>query len=267
MSKDKASHSICPLPEPAQLDLAFNVPTPLSVHNAAGQPDNVVDTPSVELTAEEALKAFVEEVGVEPFVVDCISRMAVGALLAWLHKEALTSERQTHGLLHQCCSKYGVEAGFHLCGILEASKLEEPGEVWEILSHTLSSDEWKPFEAVTQQWMAERSAARKALDENRRDRKLDEEFARIRFHPQINKYGLIFLESLAGQVTLARDLFRSGVLLEMVLTRQKMAEDYVMNAVCDLGEDLQLAQREAEREYLLIPDEVTAPNLSNWGNS
>ena len=77
---------------------------------------------------------------------------------------------------------------------------------------------------------------------------------------------MTFLKSLAGRITLARDLFKSGTLLETVLARQKMAEDYIENAVCDFNEDMQLAEMEATREYLLIPDEATAPDLNNWDN-
>lgn len=149
LSEERPPYPTEQVPRLAQLDFGFSM-TPAPT------------TDTCEATAENAPKLFVEEMGVEPSVVEYISRMAVRAALASLHREALTNERETHGLLQHCYWEYGTEGCFHLCGILEASQFDEPGDGWEILNHTRPLDEWKPFMAVVEKWLAERTDEQKA---------------------------------------------------------------------------------------------------------
>lgn len=54
-----------------------------------------------------------------------------------------------------------------------------------------------------------------------------------------------------------------GRLLEETMEHQRAASTYAKHQVLDVHWDPDIAQMEAEREFLLIPDAKTAPNLLN----
>lgn len=164
MAEDKVSYDPDRAPDPRQLDLGFGtLPTPVT--------DADIATEKQRATAEDALRAVVTELGIEPQLADFISGLAVRAALESFHRQALTNERETQGLLHQCYWDYGAEGCFHLCGILEASRLIEPGDGWEILAHTRPRAEWEPFQAAVKTWVTERTEKRKAMDQSGRLRR------------------------------------------------------------------------------------------------
>lgn len=251
------------------LDLDFE-PTP-AAHvaknaEADAEADKAVQEP--EPLAEEALRQLTQEEGLDPGLVYHISRLAVKSALASLHKEALTNERETYGLLHYCLKQYGAEACFHLCGILERSQLGEREIGWETLGRALPQREWEPFYRVAEGWLTERSETRIELDQSREDEVWQQELENLKSNPEVDRNGKTFLDSLLGRPTLAKALVQSRRLLEEVLGRQQAASTYTEHMVIDLHQDPDKSQWEAEREYLLLPDEASAPNLNlnNWDN-
>ena len=263
--EDAPTLSETPGPVHTQLDLTFDALLRAEASGPNPPDTGVNEAPKEpEPTGEEALKRLMEQEDLDPGLIDYISRMAVRVALASLHREALTNEREIHGLLHYCLKHYGAEGCFHLCGILEQAHRREPGEGWETLEHALPQSAWDPFRTAAEGWLAERSEERKEIDDSQEATAWEQELVNLTRHPEVNRNGRTFLTSLANRPTLAAGLVEAGTLLETMLERQKAAGDYVEHQVLDLHQDLQVAQVEAEREYLLLPDEASAPSLLNW---
>ena len=94
----------------------------------------------------------------------------------------------------------------------------------------------------------------------------EQEIRKVIQNPKVNQNGLTFLESLRNRPELAGDLTQKGILLKTVLNRQRQATDYYIHAVNNQNQDPIAAQRDAEREFLLIPTTEAAPNLHNQEN-
>ena len=73
-------------------------------------------------------------------------------------------------------------------------------------------------------------------------------------HQDVDGIGRTFLADLRNRPELARGLVRTGRLLEETMERQRAASTYTEHQVLDLHQDPDIAQMEAEREFLLIPD-------------
>lgn len=86
----------------------------------------------------------------------------------------------------------------------------------------------------------------------------------LAYHQDVDPNGRTFLANLRNRLELARVLVREGRLLEETMERQRAASAYTEHQVLDLHQDPDIAQMEAEREFLLIPDAKTAPDLLNW---
>lgn len=256
-----------------QLDLTFDAAPALG------------DQHSLELQAEakpllqsrpelegDILWQIVAATGVEPPLIQQI----VGAALASLHKESLLNEHDIYGMLLKCSKAFGTEACYHLNGLLRQGLLQQGhveslAEGWfETVTGCCPREEWEPLDGQVEGWLAERSDERKESDqyredeESREDEVWEQEVKALTHHQDVDGNGRTFLTSLRNRPELARGLVRTGRLLEETMERQRAASAYTEHQVLELHQDPDIAQMEAEREFLLIPNAKTAPNLLNW---
>ena len=260
-------------PHPNQLDMTFDaVPTlghQLSLQLQA-EAKALLQSRS-ELEAD-ILWQIVAATGVEPPLIQQI----VGMALASLHKESLLSEQDIYGMLLKCSQAFGTEACYHLNGILRQGLLQQEhveslAEGWfETVTRYCPREEWEPLSYQVEGWLAERSAERKEDDQygekekNREEEVWEQELEALTHHPDVDGNGRIFLANLRNRPQLARGLIGAGRLLEETMERQRAASAYTEHQVLELHQDPNIAQMEAEQEFLLIPNAKTAPNLLNW---
>lgn len=250
-----------------QLDLTFDkAPTPDSQHRLKLKAEAKAILQSCPELEVDIFWQIVAATGVEPALIQQI----VGAALASLYRESLLNEQDIYGMLLKCSKAFGTEACYHLNGILSQGLLqkghvESLAEGWyETVTRYCPREEWEPLYDKVEGWLAERSNKRKESDQYREVEVWQQELENIKYNSEIDRNGRTFLGSLLGRPTLAKALLRNGGLLEEVLERQRAASTYWEHMVLDLHEDPEKSQLEAEQEFLLIPDEKTAPSLNNW---
>jgi hypothetical protein len=94
----------------------------------------------------------------------------------------------------------------------------------------------------------------------------EQELDNLRKNPKVDSNGTLFLDQLRNRPQLARELVASGRLRVETLRRQRLASEMAEHLVLGQGAEPHQAQRDAEREYLMIPDTEQAPNLNNQAN-
>lgn len=109
------------------------------------------------------LSAMAAEVGCDEEQV----RQTATVLLRELHRISRCDERSATGMLLECLFVLGDEACYHLGGILDEADRSEDKLIPETMRRMPA--DFKQYFPIMEQWLEERTAERKLLDEMWRD--------------------------------------------------------------------------------------------------
>jgi hypothetical protein len=94
-------------------------------------------------------------------------REVVHLALEALHKIAVCDERNVTAALMESCWIFGDGACYHLGGILEEARIGGGSDLpWSEFFARFSPDTWHQFKPIFDQWMKDRTEARKSLDDD-----------------------------------------------------------------------------------------------------
>jgi hypothetical protein len=95
-----------------------------------------------------------------------MTQAVMTAGLRALHRHAFCEAEGTSGAILECFLNFGAQAAYHLGGLLEQARVNcDPDLPWSETLMRIDSDAGNRHRMFVQEWVPQRSPARKLLDE------------------------------------------------------------------------------------------------------